>query len=155
MTEYDTGDVVATPQGRGVVTAVFEEPFRFPANTGDQTSVRASKDQPAYVVGTGGASAPFRADTLKPSEFSESAPVSADGAPIAQPVQDVEIRDDRLPQGWSGQSLLQWWSTVGGTLGTAMEKLREQENLTTPEADRAAEDYKDMVLGTDRWRGLF
>ena len=71
-TQYDTGDVVATPDGRSVVTAVLTEQFYFPqeGNDDEYEQVPATADQPAHVVGleTVG-SAPYRASALKATDL--------------------------------------------------------------------------------------
>ena len=49
-THYTEGNVVATPDGRGVVVAVLTDDFEFPQGDDDLTAVSTSSDQPAYVA---------------------------------------------------------------------------------------------------------
>lgn len=68
-TRYEEGDVVATPDGRGVVAAVLTEQFYFPQEGGEDEyeQVSATSDQPAYVVGLESVgSAPYRASRSRP-----------------------------------------------------------------------------------------
>jgi hypothetical protein len=76
-TRYTEGDVVATPEGRGVVAAALTGNFEFPQGREDLTAVTASDDRPAYVVGLErSGSAAYRASTLQATALEEdSVPV--------------------------------------------------------------------------------
>ncbi len=72
-TRYDEGDVVGTPNGRGVVAAVLTEGFEFPRDGGEEeTEVSASDDRPAHVVGleTEGSTG-YRASALEATGFDD------------------------------------------------------------------------------------
>ena len=117
-TRYDTGDVVATPDGRGVVAAVLTEQFYFPQEGGDDESeqVSAGADQPAYVVGleTVG-SAPYRASTLEATDLETNDMPEVEGERLADIVnEDVSGLDD-LPESWDRNSVLEYWEGVGGS----------------------------------------
>ncbi|MHC3438750.1 hypothetical protein ACYJ1Y_11800 [Natrialbaceae archaeon A-gly3] len=81
-TRYDEGDVVTTPAGRGVVTAVLSDDFQFPQPGGEEiyTDVSAREDQPAYVVGLEAVgSAVYRARNLEATSLDEDDPPDIDG----------------------------------------------------------------------------
>ena len=156
-TRYTEGDEVATPDGRGVVAAVLTDDFEFPQNGGedDYASVEASDDRPAYVVGLEAVgSAVYRASDLEKSDLEdEDATESTDGEALTDIVdEDVNGLDD-LPEGWDRDSVLEYWSSIGGSWEECVEDLTDEF-----EAERAREHcsaMKDEVLRTQRWRNRF
>ncbi|RKD95603.1 hypothetical protein [Halopiger aswanensis] len=160
-TRYEEGDVVATPDGRGVVAAVLTEDFEFPQGGGkgedDLTSVDASEDSPAYVVGLEAptvGSAVYRASAMQASALeADDAPESTDTEALTDVVdEDVNGLDD-LPEGWDRDSVLEYWSSIGGSWEACAEDLTDEF-----EAERAREHcsaMKDEVLRTQRWRNRF
>lgn len=156
---FDTGDVVATPQGRGVVSAEIRDTFEFPTGPGEGSEnieeITARQDMPAYVVGFGGRSAVYRASSLDHSEFGDTdMPKQSSGKALAT-VSHVDVEESDLPEGWTTQSLLDFWASVGGTWREAVTALEDTRNFSTEEAQQTASDYKTQILGTDRWRNRF
>ena len=154
-TRYTEGDEVATPDGRGVVAAVLTDDFEFPQGDDDLTDVEAGDDQPAYVVGLEAVgSAVYRASNLEASDLEDDdATQSTDGDAITDIVdEDVNGLDD-LPEGWDRDSVLEYWSSIGGSWEECAEDLTDEF-----EEERAREHcsaMKDEVLRTQRWRNRF
>lgn len=99
-TPYEEGDVVATPDGRGVVLATRTEEFSFPQNGNDHADVAASPERPAYAVALeAGGSAVYRAPALETTTFGETQLPETRN----ERVTDVLIEDvdsgDCLPEG--------------------------------------------------------
>ncbi|SEO52066.1 hypothetical protein SAMN04487948_10347 [Halogranum amylolyticum] len=152
-TRYDTGDVVATPDGRGVVAAVLTEEFEFPQGTDETTSVDASDDSPAYVVGLDGSgSAVYRASALEATEFDGDVPDVEGDAETAVVNEDVNGLDD-LPEGWDRESVLEYWSSIGGSWESAVDDLTDE--FGEERAKQLASATKDELLRTERWRNRF
>jgi hypothetical protein len=153
-TRYEGGDVVATPDGRGVVVAVLTGSFEFPDGGDGTIDVEGSDDSPAHVVGleTGG-SAVYRASALAATTLEEEDDDSTDGDRVAGILdEDVDGLDD-LPEGWDRASVLSFWSSVGGTWEAAVEDLSDE--LGEERAERFAAAVKDELLRTERWRNRF
>ena len=156
-TRYTEGDEVATPDGRGVVAAVLTDDFQFPQGGGedDYADVEASDDRPAYVVGLEAVgSAVYRASSLEASDLEDDdATESTDGEALTEIVdEDVNGLDD-LPEGWDRNSVLEYWSSIGGSWEECAEDLTDEF-----EEERAREHcsaMKDEVLRTQRWRNRF
>lgn len=110
-TRYEEGAVVATPDGRGVVTAVLEDDFAFPQNgEHEYAEVSASEDSPAYVVGLESVeSAVYRASVLETADLEED---DSDGSPTTDGKAETEIADEDvdaladLPERWDRESVL-------------------------------------------------
>lgn len=154
-TRYDEGDVVATPDGRGVVAAVLTESFEFPQADDATTSVDASTDRPGHVVGleTGG-SAVYRVSGLEASSFDDGPErTDTDGERLTTVVDEPVDGLDDLPEGWDRESVLSFWSSVGGSWEAAVDDLREE--FGEDRAKRFALAMKDEILRTERWRNRF
>ncbi|OIB57003.1 hypothetical protein [Natrialba sp. SSL1] len=168
-TRYETGDIVATPDGRGVVAAVLMSEFEFPTGEGEGdenvTAVDASDDQPAYVVGLGPetvGSAVYRASVLESSALDdddalESTAGEGDGdgdeealTPVIN--EDVNGLDD-LPEGWDRNSVLEFWSSIGGSWDACVEEMADELGEDRATANCSA--MKDEVVRTQRWRNRF
>ncbi|WP_255167701.1 hypothetical protein [Natrononativus amylolyticus] len=151
-TRYDEGDVVATPDGTGVVAAVLAEDFEFPRGTDELTEVDASDDRPAYVVGLESVgSAVYRASALRSSSFDEETTV--DGEALTELVDEEVDALDSLPEGWDRESVLEYWSSIGGSWESCVDDMSDEF-----EGERAKEHcsaMKDEVLRTERWRNRF
>ena len=166
---YEEGDVVATDRGRGVVAAVLAEDFEFPQGDDDLAEVSASDDQPAYVVGltstdSGDAgSAVYRASDLEASSFPDDDGDGEGGGP-AETDSDGSITDvvsesvdalDGLPEGWNRQSVLKYWSSIGGSWEECVDDLTDDEDFDEERAREQCSAMKDEVLRTTRWRNRF
>ena len=154
-TRYQEGDVVATPDGRGVVAAVLTDDFEFPQGDDELVDVDADDDSPAYVVGLEAVgSAVYRASALEASDLEdEDASEETEGDALTDVVdEDVNGLDD-LPEGWDRDSVLEYWSSIGGSWEECAEDMTDEF-----EEERAKEHcsaMKDEVLRTQRWRNRF
>ncbi len=155
-TRYVTGDVVATPNGGGVVAAVLTEQFEFPQPDGDDdfAAVSASNDRPAYVVGIeSGGSAVYRASSLEEANFDEDDTPNPDGTPETDIIdEDISGLDD-LPEGWDHRSVLEYWASVGGSWDECVEDVTD--DWSEEQQKQHCSAMKDTVLGTKRWRTRF
>ncbi|WP_049925152.1 hypothetical protein [Halopiger goleimassiliensis] len=153
-TRYSEGDEVATPDGPGVVAAVLTEDFEFPQGTDDLTSVDASDDQPAYVVALEAVgSAVYRASALEATDLEDGEPEPTDGDALTGVVDEDVDGLDSLPEGWDRDSVLAYWSSIGGSWEECTEDMTDEFG-----AERAREHcsaMKDEVLRTQRWRNRF
>ena len=155
-TRYAEGDEVATPDGRGVVAAVLTDDFEFPQSGGedDYATVEAGDDRPAYVVGLESVgSAVYRASSLASSDLEDDATESTDGDRLTDIVdEDVNGLDD-LPEGWDRDSVLEYWSSIGGSWEECAEELADE--FDEERAREHCSAMKDEVLRTRRWRNRF
>lgn len=155
-TRYETGDVVATPDGRGVVAAVLTEQFYFPQEGEDDEyeQVSATADQPAYVVGleTSG-SAPYRASALEATDLETDDVPEVEGERLADIVDEDVAGLDDLPEGWNRNSVLEYWEEIGGSWGECVDDLSDEFNQER--ANQQCSAMKDEVLRTQRWRNRF
>lgn len=158
-TRYDEGDVVATPDGRGVVAAVLTEGFEFPTGEGGTTDVDARDDRPAHVVGLEpGGSAVYRASALEATSLDEdgeddTGTATTDGERLAGVTDDDVDGLDDLPDGWDRESVLEYWSSMGGSWESAVDDLTDE--FGEERAKRLASAMKDELLRTERWRNRF
>lgn len=154
-TRYEEGDVVATPDGRGVVAAVLTGDFEFSQGEDEFADVSASDDQPAYVVGLESVgSAVYRAGALEASDLEDDDATreTEDETLIDVVDEDVNGLDD-LPEGWDRDSVLEYWSSIGGSWEECAEDMTDEF-----EEERAKEHcsaMKDEVVRTQRWRNRF
>lgn len=152
-TPYENGDVVATPDGRGVVLATRTEEFSFPQAGHDHTAVGASPERPAYVVAleTGG-SAVYRAEALETTTFGETRLPETKDERLTEILDEDMTSQDRLPEGWDRREALEYWASVGSW--TACVSDRENE-LGEQTAEAQCTAIKDLISGTERWREHF
>ncbi|NUC72928.1 hypothetical protein HTZ84_11500 [Haloterrigena sp. SYSU A558-1] len=151
-TRYSAGDAVATPDGRGVVAAVLTDDVEFPQGGGedDYAAVEAGDDRPAYVVGLERVgSAVYRASSLETSDLEDDdATESTDGDAVTDVVdEDVNGLDD-LPEGWDRDSVLEYWSSIGGSWEECAEDLTDE--FDAERAKQLCSAMKDEVLRTRR-----
>ncbi|WP_199174757.1 hypothetical protein [Halegenticoccus soli] len=66
--------------------------------------------------------------------------------------EDVNGLDD-LPDGWDRESVLEYWSSIGGSWESAVEDLTDE--FGEERAKELASAMKDEVLRTERWRNRF
>lgn len=155
-TQYETGDVVATPDGRGVVAAVLTEQFYFPEE-GDEDEyeqVSATSDQPAYVVGLESVgSAPYRASALEVTDLETETVPDVDGERLATVIDEEVNGLDELPEGWNRDSVLEYWEDVGGSWSECVTDLTDE--FGEDRAKQQCSAMKDEVLRTQRWRNRF
>lgn len=153
-TRYDTGDIVATPDGPGVVTAVLTRDFEFPQGKDELNEVSASDDQPGYVVGLKDpGAAVYRASNLEAASLDEEDHPSTDGeAETAIVDESVDGLDD-LPEGWDRESILEYWEEIGGEWEECVEGLTDE--FSEDRAERLCSSMKDELLRTKRWRNRF
>lgn len=153
-TRYATGDVVATPDGPGVVTAVLTEDFEFPRGADDVEVVTASDDRPAYVVGLEDpGAAVYRASNLQATCLDQADHPSVDGE-AETPVVDESVDGlDELPEGWDRESVLEYWEEIGGEWEACVDGLTDE--FSEDRAERLCAAMKDELLRTQRWRNRF
>jgi len=153
-TRYTEGDVVATPDGRGVVAAVLTADVEFPQDEDDLTAVTASDDRPAYVVGLeSSGSAAYRASALRAASLEDDSVSEVSGEALTEVVaEDIEGIEE-YPPGWEYESVLEYWHSVGGTWSDCVEDLTEE--LDNDRARQLCSAMKDETLGTTRWRNRF
>lgn len=156
-TRYEEGDVVATPDGRGIVAAVLTEQFYFPQEGGEDEyeRVSATSDQPAYVVGLESVgSAPYRASALEASSLEDDeGTADVEGERLADVVNEEVNGLDSLPEGWDRESVLEYWEGVGGSWESCVEDMTDE--FGEERAREHCSAMKDEVLRTERWRNRF
>ncbi|WP_336344041.1 hypothetical protein [Halalkalicoccus ordinarius] len=156
-TRYEEGDVVATPDGRGVVADVLTEGFYFPLEGGEDEyeQVSATSDQPAYVVGLESVgSAPYRASALETTSFEdEDDTADVEGKRLASVVNEEVDGLDSLPEGWDRESVLEYWEGIGGSWEDCVEDMTDE--FGEERAKQHCSAMKDEVLRTERWRNRF
>jgi hypothetical protein len=149
--QYSEGDVVQSPQGLGVVTAVETEPF-----TGkNDEEIDASESSPTYVVGlkdqrvgVGFYSASELEETEMPDTGVED-PVGALESAQASATAELAETTFGIPDSWEESPkpnrliLLDAWSSMGGTFRGARKELGSK---------RLAASIKDRVLQWEGWR---
>jgi len=153
-TQYAEGDVVQSPQGLGVVTAVETEPF-----TGkNDEEIDASESSPTYVVGLKDQRVGvgfYSASELDSAEMPD--PGVED--PVGALTEDADAVDPDaaalaettfgIPESWEESPkpnrliLLDAWSSMGGTFEGARRELGSK---------RLAASMKDRVLQWEGWR---
>jgi hypothetical protein len=153
-TQYTEGGVVATPDDRGVVAAVLTDDFEFPQGDDELTDVSASGDQPAYVVALeGSGSAVYRASALRTASLDDETIPDVSGEALTG-IADEDISGiDDYPPGWEYESVLDYWSSIGGTWSGCVDDLAEE--LDENRARQLCSALKDEALGTTRWRNRF
>lgn len=154
-TRYDEGDVVATPDGRGVVAAVLTSKFEFPQGDDELADVSASSDQPAYVVGLEAVgSAVYRAAALAASDLEDDdATRQTDGEALTDVVDEDVNGLDGLPEGWDRDSVLGYWSSIGGSWEECVEDMTDE--FGEERAKEHCSAMEDEVVRTQRWRNRF
>lgn len=164
QTRYEEGDVVNTPDGRGVVSGVWEQSWET-----DEESVEASDDSPAYTVALAdGGFDHYKASDLERDEFPDP--------DVEEPLDDVEAMHDIFhatggfealqgawhpPDSWEESETpariiaLDAWSSMGGQFdcGGACCKGTMAPKLGNRGSDEFCASFKDYILGTDLWRG--
>lgn len=77
MAEFDDGDVVSTPDGKGVVSGTFTGNITWPPGDEEGETIEADPDNPAYVIAlVSGGSRPYREGEIESSEFDGPEPDS-------------------------------------------------------------------------------
>ena len=152
-TRYDEGDEVATPDGPGVVAAVVTDDLEFPQGGDELVDVEASDEKPAYVVGLEAVgSAVYRASALETTDL-EGENGSTDGEALTDIVDEDVDALDGLPEGWDRESVLEYWSSIGGSWEACTEDMTDE--LGAERARSHCSAMKDEVLRTTRWRNRF
>lgn len=153
--QYSEGDIVATPDGVGVVLATLEDDFEFPTGDDELSDVSASSDSPAYVVALApGGSAPYRASSLESTSFDADDQPDPDGEALAEIV--AENPDAfNYPEGWDRQSLIKYWSSIGGDWESCVTDLEDTDEFSEERAKRQCSSMKDELVGSERWRNRF
>lgn len=152
-TRYEEGDAVATPDGSGVVAAVLTTDFEFPQGEDEYTSVEASDDRPAYVVGLESVgSAVYRASALEATTL-DGDPERTDDEALTGVVDEEVNGLDSLPKGWDRESVLEYWEGIGGSWDGCVEDLTDE--FGEERAKEHCSAMKDEVLRTERWRNRF
>jgi hypothetical protein len=155
-TRYEAGDVVATPDGRGVVLATKVDDLSFPQEPdgGDQhADVEASPERPAYMVGLeGGGSAVYRADALETTTFGETQLPGVPDERVTEVVDEGIDSEDDLPDGMDRREALEYWASVGSWKACVSDRENELGQRT---AEAQCTAIKDLLAGTERWHGHF
>jgi hypothetical protein len=154
-TRYDEGDVIATPDGRGVVAAVLTDDFEFPQGEDDLVDVSASDDQSAYVVGLESVgSAVYRASALEASDLEDDDATRETDGEAQTEIVDEEVNGfDTLAGGWDRDSVLGFWSSIGGSWDACVEEMTDE--FGEERANEHCSAAKDEVVRTERWRNRF
>ncbi|MDY6788801.1 MAG: hypothetical protein SVV03_02450 [Candidatus Nanohaloarchaea archaeon] len=147
--DFDSGDVVATPSGTGVIIAQKGSSFTFPQE-GDDKKIEVSDGETVYVVGFGGRSAVYRGADLKNTTLKKGG--NTTGSALAAVSNE---NAGNKPEDWSRRDLLDFWESVGGSFSEAVSDLEDSEDLSKRAARELAANYKDAVLGTEGWRNRF
>lgn len=153
--DYTPGDVVNTPRGTGVVSATLVDDFGFPQLGDTEMPVQASEQTPAYIVGFGGRSAPYRGTALSDGNLQRPRQNSAQASALADPIAEHGLKPEAMRINWGKRGLLQWWSDAGGLWRRARQYLKRERDVSDDEARSLVSKRKDMVLGTNRWRTRF
>lgn len=153
-TPYESGDVVATPDGRGVVLAIQSEDFSFPQEGHDHADVEASPERPAFVVALEeGGSATYRERALESTTFGETDLPEPESERVTDVVDEGVDSGDRLPEGMDRSEALEYWSDLGGSWSACVSDREDELGEQTAEAQCTA--IKDLLAGTERWREHF
>lgn len=150
--QFGEGDMVEYDgEHLGVVVAVKRESFTVPQGDEGEEEVDASSDSPAYVVAreTGGFGV-FSESDLSSGSVPESEQAS-DPTEVAEVESMHKDGWTRLPDGWTRLTLLDAWSSMGGSF-TGCTRHMADEGVRVNEF---CASMKDEVLGTTRWRGRF
>lgn len=155
-TPYETGDVVATPDGRGVVLATKAEEFSFPqeAEGGDQhADVEASPELPAFVVALEeGGSAVYREGALETTTFGETQLPEVPDERLTDIVDEEIGSEGDLPEGMGRREALEYWASVGSWKACVADRENELGERT---AEAQCTAIKDLITGTERWHEHF
>lgn len=153
-TRYEEGDVVATPDGRGVVLATRTEGFSFPQNGNDHADVAASPERPAYAVALeDGGSAVYRAPALETTTFGETQLLQTKDERVTDVLDEGVDSGDRVPEGMDRREALEYWANLGGSWKACVSDREAELGEQTAEAQCTA--IKDLIAGTERWREHF
>ena len=153
-TPYEAGDVVATPDGRGVVLATRTEDFSFPQNEGNEhADVGASPERPAYVVALEeSGSAVYRADALETTTFGETQLPEVPDERVTDIVDEGIDSEGDLPEDMDRREALEYWASVGSWKACVADRENELGERT---AEAQCTAIKDLIAGTERWHEHF
>lgn len=164
MQDIQTGDIVLTPNGPGVVAAKKTSNFQFPTGGGtDEENVRridASPGTPAIVVGFVGESGVFREEAIQsagvesPERIRDLQDEATDGGMVAS-VDEVGFEETDWAEGWDEFSLMSFFASHGADVDEMADALEDERGFGEEQAEALAADAKDQVLGTERWRRRF
>jgi PBSX family phage portal protein len=134
--QFKEGDVVDYGDGnRGVIVGVKTSDFEAPTEEGE--TIEVDDGGTIYVVArASGGFGYFEPRELSRSEFSES----GDPSELKESMQKAQFE---LPDGWTRATLLDAWSSMGGSFTGCMDTLDDEEMCAS---------MKDTVLGTTYWR---
>lgn len=149
--QYSEGDVVQSPQGLGVVTAVETEPFT--GKNGEE--IDASDSSPTYIVGLKDQRVGvgfYSASELDSTEMPDTGvddPVGALESEANSAAAELAETTFGIPDSWEDSPkpnrliLLDAWSSMGGSFDVARRELG---------SPRLAASMKDRVLQWEGWR---
>lgn len=162
--EFSEGDPVETPDGTGVVSAVWEESWE-----DDGETIEASEDSPAYTVALlEGGFGHYSEDELSDGELPDVDDVEEPVADLAQDNMSANVGVDTLdfnaPESWEESErpvrviALDVWSSMGGQFdcggGACCKGTMRQAGMSERASDEFCASFKDFILGTERWRGF-
>lgn len=150
---FSEGNTVDTPSGVGVVVEVRTEDFEGPQGS----TVEASEDNVAYVVGVRDGARVYRASELSEGEIETD---------VENPEEDLEESVSsnlaanqestfRFPKSWRESEtpnrliLLKAWAGLGGRFTSCVREMRDD---LTGSPDRFCASMKDRVLQWEGWR---
>jgi hypothetical protein len=201
LADFTEGDVVKHGDTAGVVTAVMEENFEWPTEDSvpddmlaeqqpdreddDDTeypTLKASSDEPIYVVATEDGAQAFLGEDIEGADQDEAfgdddadpedltdAEMGAVYSRVDDPydfqefeaaveemqnipgIDDPGVGFDELPEGWDRTTVLDAWTSLGGTFTSCRAEMAGE--IRSPA--RFCGSYKDEVLKTTSWRGRF
>lgn len=148
---FSEGDVVEYDgDNLGVVIERMTDSFTVPEGDDGEREVDASSDNPAYVVAreTQGFGVFEESDLSSGSvpDSEQGDPSELAGSKIAK-----DAGWDRLPDGWTRLTLLDAWSSMGGSFSGCTRHMADE----SVNSDQFCASMKDTVIGSTRWRGRF
>lgn len=172
LAEFSEGDVVTIdPGGTSVITSLMTSNFSFPTGEEETEDIEASEDDPKYVVATKSGMRVVSEDEVSEDSFNTDADPKklANGAELSDVykeldnpysmeelinipgVDDPHVGFDELPEGWDRLSVLDAWSSLGGTFTSCRADMAGEIRSPT----RFCAALKDEVLQTEQWRNRF
>lgn len=89
---FEDGDVVSTPDGKGVVSGTFDGNITWPPGSEEGETIEGSPDNPVYIVAlVSGGSKPYRGEELESAEFDGPDVSDEDVQEVAQDVTEASL----------------------------------------------------------------
>jgi hypothetical protein len=96
----------------------------------------------------------YRASALKATDLEDDdATRETDGETLTEIVDEDVNRFDTLPEGWDRDSVLEFWSSIGGSWDACVEEMTDE--FGEKRAKEHCSAVKNEVVRTERWRNRF